>query len=85
MTGKLYLKRRNGWKKTTTWNYPARGPEPIIRIPDHRIMTATQVFREGLPSTEESYHTIQFQLVKSAVITDHRTHEQRIEAWYEEH
>jgi hypothetical protein len=81
----VHLKRRDGWKQIK--NYPGNGPLADIRaqlaMPERRRpMTVREL--EAAPVAEETITRVTFHLVKSSVITDHRTGERVRETWYEE-
>jgi hypothetical protein len=82
----VHLKRRGGWKQTKT--YPGNGPLADTRaqlaMPERGRAPTTRMLEAGPIVAPEAITTLTFHLVKSAVITDHRTGERVRETWYEE-
>lgn len=85
MTDYIHYKRRDGYSKRTPLDVVAT---EYRRVPE-RVGYPTGVPLHGevptLASADEvTYISRYFRLVKSASVTDHRTHTTRNEYWYEE-
>lgn len=72
------LKLRDGWRRTITHTNPG----PFLSIP-FRGPLATAM-RDPILHETSSIVRRDFRLVKSSVVTDHRTGNVQHEAWYEE-
>lgn len=77
---KCHLTTRDGWTQTRLM------PDPRH---ERLVIPFRQTFSVGVSLSERpaepSIESRNFMLVKTAVITDHRRGEQRIEKWFEEY